>query len=272
MLIATWNVNSIRTRLSQVLTWLQEQDTIDLLCLQEIKVTDALFPRSDFEALGYHVAISGQKTYNGVALISRTPLQDISQGFIPVLGEEQVGDLDNQKRLITGVLAGVRVINVYVPNGESVGSPKYDYKLRWLEMLRRYLVSVLQDPTAQLVLCGDFNVAPEDIDIHDPGKAGQIMASEKERLVLAEIAQLGLKDAFRHFTTDPGYYSWWDYRAGSFPRNRGWRIDHHYISDSLISRARACSIDVEPRGWEKPSDHTPVILELDLDSSDNDKN
>lgn len=262
MQIATWNVNSIRTRLPHVTTWLQDTPDIDLLCLQETKVTDDKFPYDAFQAIGYHSAVYGQKTYNGVALISRHPPQTITYGFAPIVGSDPVGDLDEQKRLISGVWNGVRIVNVYIPNGESIGSPKYDYKLNWLHMLKRYLSILLAQDDPQIVLCGDFNIAPEDRDIHDPQKAGQIMASGQERQILNEIAALGLQDAFRQFTPDPGYYSWWDYRAGSFPRNRGWRIDHHYISTALVDRARSCVIDVEPRGWEKPSDHTPVILAL----------
>ncbi len=262
MQIATWNVNSIRTRLKAVLTWLQDTPGIDLLCLQETKVTDDKFPHDEFQAIGYHSALYGQKTYNGVALISRQPLQEITYGFAPVMGADQVGDLDDHKRLISGVLDGIRIINVYIPNGESVVSPKYEYKLKWLQLLKRYLSILLQPEDAQIVICGDFNIAPEERDIHDPQKAGQIMATDQERQILREIADLGLHDAFRQFTPDPGYYSWWDYRAGSFPRNKGWRIDHHYISTALVDRACSCVIDVEPRGWEKPSDHTPVILEL----------
>ncbi len=262
MQIATWNVNSIRTRLSHVITWLQDAEPLDLLCLQETKVTDDKFPYDEFHAIGYHSTVYGQKTYNGVALISRQPLQEIHYGFAAIVGSDQVGDLDDQKRVITGILDGIRIVNVYIPNGESVGSSKYDYKLNWMGMLKRYLSILLRDQTTPIVLCGDFNVAPADKDIHDPQKAGQIMASDPERQALAEIAHLGLTDAFRHFTPDPGYYSWWDYRAGSFPRNKGWRIDHHYISQALVGRAQSCVIDVEPRGWEKPSDHTPVVLEL----------
>ncbi len=262
MRIATWNVNSIRTRLSQVVKWLQDQGDIDLLCLQETKVTDDLFPLEAFTALGYEVARYGQKSYNGVALLSRLPLQQVSCGFTPVLGIDVVGDLDAQKRLITTDLAGLRLINVYIPNGSAVGSEKYDYKLRWLEMLRLYLQQWMTAPDLRLLICGDFNIAPEDRDIHDPKKAGEIMASEAERAALQALTQVGLQDGFRKFTQDGGYFSWWDYRAAGFQRNRGWRIDHHYLSPVLYQEAKACVIDVEPRSWEQPSDHAPVILEI----------
>ena len=261
MQIATWNVNSIRTRLTHVTDWLTA-NPVDVLCLQETKVVDKDFPLEPLEALGYHAYISGQKAYNGVAMICREPLEHVSMGFTPVVGAETVGDLDEQKRVITGVLDGVRLINLYVPNGSSVGSEKYDYKLRWLGVLRTYLENLLADHEALLV-CGDFNIALEDRDIHDPeGKETHIMSSPKEREVLRDVLSLGLKDAFRKFTEDGGHFSWWDYRAASFRRNRGWRIDHHYLSPALYDRAIRCTIDIEPRKLEKPSDHTPVIVEI----------
>lgn len=262
MKIATWNVNSIRTRQDHVLTWLKSQD-IDVLCLQETKVVDESFPRSPFEELGYHLHISGQKAYNGVAIFSRQPLESVNIGFTPILGEDKVGEFDAQKRAIAGVIDGICIVNLYIPNGASVGSEKYEYKLEWLTLLRDYLDQMLaQFP--DLCVCGDFNIAPEDRDIHDPKKREtHIMSSDAEREALRAIADLGLADAFRKFTQDGGHYSWWDYRAGSFPRNRGWRIDHHYLSASLYERAIACSIDREPRTWPKPSDHAPVILEVE---------
>jgi len=258
MKIATWNVNSIRTRLEQVLDWLR-QNPIDVLCLQETKVVDVDFPRSPFEQLGYHVYVSGQKSYNGVALISNKQMQDISTGFAPILS---VGDLDEQKRVITGIVDGIRIVNLYVPNGSSVGSDKYEYKLRWLKVLREYLQSLLQEGYG-ICICGDFNIAPEDRDIHDPAAlAGQIMASEPERQALQEILQLGFADAFRKFTTESGHFSWWDYRSGAFRRNLGWRIDHHYLTPDLYQQAISCTIDPTPRKLPKPSDHTPVIVQF----------
>ncbi|NER83631.1 MAG: exodeoxyribonuclease III [Leptolyngbya sp. SIO1D8] len=261
MQIATWNVNSVRTRLNHVVDWLTA-NPVDVLCLQETKVVDQDFPLEPLESLDYQVYISGQKAYNGVAMLSREPLEQVSMGFTPIVGAETVGDLDEQKRVITGVLDEVRLINLYVPNGSSVGSEKYDYKLRWLGVLRTYLETLLADHEALLV-CGDFNIALEDRDIHDPeGKETHIMSSPKERETLKDILSLGLKDAFRKFTEEGGHFSWWDYRAASFRRNRGWRIDHHYLSPALYDRATSCTIDIEPRKLEKPSDHTPVIVEI----------
>lgn len=261
MKIATWNVNSVRTRLEQVTDWLQG-NPVDLLCLQETKVVDALFPQSPFIDLDYHVYCAGQKAYNGVAILSRTPLAEVSAGFAPVLGEAQL-EWDQQKRVLTGVTAtGLRIVNLYVPNGAAVGSEKYHYKLGWLEQLRQYLHTLLKrSPT--ILVCGDFNIALEDRDIHDPtGRETHIMASDAERQALREILGLGFADAFRKFTPDSGHYSWWDYRAGSFRQNKGWRIDHHYLTTSLYEQAIACTIDITPRQLPKPSDHAPVIVEL----------
>lgn len=261
MKIATWNVNSIRTRLPHVTQWLTEH-SVDVLCLQETKVVDQDFPHEAVNAIGYQAAISGQKSYNGVALLSQQPLEDVSTGFSPIVGAAAVGDLDDQKRVITGQLGDVRIVNLYVPNGSAIGSEKYEYKLRWLAVLKTYLHQLLADHEALLV-CGDFNIALEDRDIHDPkGKETHIMSSPKEREVLTDVLSIGLRDAFRKFHDDGGHFSWWDYRAASFRRNRGWRIDHHYLSAPLYDRATSCVIDMEPRGLEKPSDHTPVIVEI----------
>ncbi|PIG90964.1 exodeoxyribonuclease III [Gloeocapsopsis sp. IPPAS B-1203] len=273
MQIATWNVNSIRTRQEHVVAWLQ-QNPLDVLCLQETKVVDADFPRSPFEQLNYHVYVSGQKSYNGVAILSRSPLTDVSTGFTPILGEaiEQspaseaiatsLSEIDTQKRLITGVIAGIRIINLYVPNGAAVGSEKYEYKLRWLQVLREYLQSLLVG-SANICICGDFNIALEDCDLHDPvNLTGNIMASELERQALREILALGFSDAFRKFTSEAGHYSWWDYRGGAFRRNLGWRIDHHYLTADLYKQAKSCFIDITPRKLSKPSDHAPVVVEV----------
>lgn len=262
MLIATWNVNSIRTRLGHVIDWLTV-NPVDVLCLQETKVVDQDFPLEPLQALGYHVYVSGQKSYNGVALLSREPGQAVRTGFTPIVGAEAAAELDQQKRVISGQIADVQIVNLYVPNGSSVGSDKYDYKLRWFSVLRLYLEELLTVHD-QLLVCGDFNVALEDRDIHDPsGKETHIMASPEERMALRQtVLALELKDAFRKFTEAAGHYSWWDYRAASFRRNRGWRIDHHYLSPVLYDRATRCFIDVEPRKLEKPSDHTPVIVEI----------
>ena len=258
MKVATWNVNSIRTRLSIVTDWLQ-QHQVDVLCLQETKVQDHDFPRSPFEDLGYKVYISGQKSYNGVALFSLKPLEDVSCGFSPIVGE--VGDLDAQKRVISGVADGVRIVNLYVPNGSAIASEKYEYKLAWLKMLKQYL-QVLQTQEPEICVCGDFNIALEDKDIYtNKARDKHIMSSPVEREALKQVLSLGFKDAFRKFS-DESEYSWWDYRSGGFARNRGWRIDHHYLTDKLYQQATKCWIDVEPRKLEKPSDHAPVIVEF----------
>jgi exodeoxyribonuclease-3 len=262
MKIATWNVNSIRTRLAHLVEWL-EDNPVDVLCVQETKVIDPDFPRSLIEALGYHAYVSGQKSYNGVALLSRSPLTDVTMGFTPILEEAIVGDLDDQKRVITGVLDDVRIVNLYVPNGSAISSEKYEYKLRWLEMLRHYLKALMvRHP--KLLVCGDFNIAPEDRDIHDAtGREQHIMASDAERQALQQaIFDLGLADAFRKFNREAGQFSWWDYRAAAFRRNLGWRIDHHYLSPSLYELAKNCDVDIAPRKLEKPSDHAPVIVEI----------
>jgi exodeoxyribonuclease-3 len=262
MKIATWNVNSIRTRQEQVVNWLKD-NPVDVLCLQETKVVDENFPRSLFESLGYHLYLSGQKSYNGVAILSLKPLKMVSIGFAGVLPIEQVENFDDQKRVITGIVDNVRIVNLYVPNGSEVGSDKYDYKLRWLKVLREYLRSLLDQPPYNLCVCGDFNIALEDRDIHNPkNKENHIMASQAERQALREVLDLGLADAFRKFTSEGGHFSWWDYRQGGFTRNRGWRIDHHYLTPQLYERAISCTIDVSPRKLDKPSDHAPAIVEF----------
>jgi exodeoxyribonuclease III len=261
MRIATWNVNSVRTRLEHVINWLN-QNPVDVLCLQETKVVDGDFPRSHFETNGYHVYITGQKSYNGVALLSRQPLTDVSTGFISIIPE--ISPIwDEQKRVITGIFNDVRIVNLYVPNGSEIDSEKYTYKLGWLEILQQYLEKLLLT-SPNICMCGDFNIALEDRDIHENvSKIDQhIMASPKEREALKSILELGFSDAFRQFNQETGHYSWWDYRTMAFNRNRGWRIDHHYLTPQLRDRATSCTIDLAPRKLEKPSDHTPVIVEL----------
>ncbi|NJL82715.1 MAG: exodeoxyribonuclease III [Chloroflexaceae bacterium] len=259
MKVATWNVNSIRIREQQVVEWLSRH-RVDVLCLQETKVVDRDFPRAAFESLGYHLSILGQKSYNGVAMLSLQPPESVRLGFASVSGADADG-FDEQKRAIAGVWGGVRIVNLYVPNGSEAGSEKYDYKLRWLKALKVYLEK-LQQSGEELCVCGDFNVALEDIDIYKPeGRENHIMATPQERQALRET--LGeLKDAFRKFTTEGGHFSWWDYRAGGFQRNRGWRIDHIYLSSGLYDQATGCHIDVKPRQGDQPSDHAPVIVEF----------
>jgi exodeoxyribonuclease-3 len=262
MKIATWNVNSIRSRLVAVEQWLRLTE-VDVLCLQETKVVDRDFPRQPFVDLGYEIAISGQKAYNGVAIFSRYPLETVQVGFASRLSSDRVGDLDDQKRVIVAQVKGVQVVNLYVPNGSAIASDKYEYKLRWLAMLREFLATFRENVGTEVCVCGDFNIALEDRDIYDPkGKDDHIMSSPAEREALRSVLDLGFQDAFRKFTQDDGYFSWWDYRTGGFQRNRGWRIDHLYLTPNLYERAIACTIDIEPRKQPKPSDHAPVILEV----------
>ncbi|MGK7873183.1 MAG: exodeoxyribonuclease III [Xenococcaceae cyanobacterium] len=262
MKVATWNVNSIRTRQQQVADWLQD-NPVDVLCLQETKVIDRDFPRTPFEQLGYHLYISGQKAYNGVAIFSRTPMENVSTGFAAIVGDRLAGDFDEQKRVITGIIGDAHIVNLYVPNGSAIGSDKYDYKLRWLKVLREYLQVLRDKPPGEMCICGDFNIALEDKDIYDPkDKETHIMSSPLEREALQVVLEVGLKDAFRKFTSEGGYFSWWDYRAGGFRRNRGWRIDHHYLTPNLYEGATSCKIDIAPRKLTKPSDHAPVIVEF----------
>ena len=263
MKIATWNVNSVRARLEHVNDWLSN-NPVEVLCLQETKVTDQDFPIAPFEALGYHLSISGQKSYNGVAIFSRSPLQDLSCGFSPIVDTPIAQELDQQKRVITGMIGDIRIVNLYVPNGASLTDKKYEYKLIWLTVLRDYLQYFRDRNHQELCVCGDFNIALEDRDIYKPkGKENHIMSSPAEREALNAVLQTNqLNDVFRKFTEDTGHFSWWDYRQGGFIRNRGWRIDHHYLTPKLYEQAVGCEIDVEPRTREKPSDHTPVIVEL----------
>jgi exodeoxyribonuclease III len=263
MQIATWNVNSIRTRLDIVTDWLQK-NPVDVLCVQETKVVDEQFPIAAIEACGYHPYISGQKAYNGVAMFSKQPLTDVNCGFSSVLTPELVGDLDDQKRVITGTLDGVQIVNLYVPNGNAVGSDKYAYKLRWLELLGKYLKTIMTSGQQSICVCGDFNIAPEDIDIHSNSSSeDRVMATPSERdLLQKSVVDLGFLDSFRKFTTDGGHYSWWDYRQQGFERNRGWLIDRLYLTPDLFDRAISCSIDIEPRKLTQPSDHAPVIVEI----------
>ncbi len=261
MQIATWNVNSIRTRLAQIQQWLAK-NPVDVLCLQETKVVDEQFPQAHFP--GYHCAIAGQKSYNGVAILSKQVPARTSRGFAPILGGESVGDLDEQKRLIHVQIQGLEIINIYVPNGQSVGSEKYAYKLRWLTTLHQYLSAIVH-PERPVCVCGDWNIAPTDLDIYDPAdKAEHIMASPPERTAFQQFLDLHFQDSFRLCSQAAGQFTWWDYRAGSFRRNHGWRIDHILISAPLRPLVKNCWIDREPRGWQQPSDHAPVVLELDI--------
>lgn len=251
MKIATWNVNSLKVRLPHLLGWLAEQQP-DVVCLQETKQQDADFPHAELQAAGYHSVCSGQKTYNGVAILSREPIADVRTG-IPDFADEQ-------KRVIAATIADVRIVCVYVPNGQSVDSDKYQYKLNWLAALTAWLKDELAKHP-KLALLGDYNIAPEDRDVHDPQAwQGNVLVSEPEREAFKGLAALGLRDAFRLFEQDAKSYSWWDYRMLAFRRNQGLRIDHILISEAL--QCTACVIDKAPRKLERPSDHTPVIAEV----------
>jgi exodeoxyribonuclease-3 len=253
MKLATWNVNSLKVRLPQVLDWLTA-NPVDVLCLQEIKQQDSDFPHAELQAAGYHSVCSGQKTYNGVAILSREPVSELQFG-IPNFADEQ-------KRVIAATIGGMRVVCVYVPNGQSVDSDKYQYKLAWLAALRDWLKDeLIRYP--KLVLLGDYNIAPEDRDVYDPvAWRGNVLVSEPERAQFQNLLQLGLRDSFRLFEQADKSYSWWDYRMMAFRRNNGLRIDHILISAPLAALCKSCVIDRAPRKLERPSDHTPVVVEL----------
>ena len=252
MKIATWNVNSLKVRLPHVLDWLS-QNRPDALCLQELKMEDKAFPLADIEAAGYRAAFVGQKTYNGVAILSPTEPQQVVHN-IP-------GFEDAQKRLVSATIGDVRVVCGYFPNGQAVGSEKFEYKMRWLEALTEWLRGELAIHP-KLVLTGDFNVAPEDRDAH-PDWDDEIHVSEPERAAFRALLDLGLTDAFRLFEQAERSFSWWDYRRMAFRRNFGLRIDHLLVTAPLVSACTACYVDKAPRKLERPSDHTPVVLELD---------
>jgi len=253
MKLATWNVNSLKVRLPQLIDWLAAAQP-DVVCLQETKLEDGKFPRSELEATGFHAAFSGQKTYNGVALLARAAPQEVAAA-IPGFGDEQ-------KRVIAATVGDTRVVCLYAPNGQAVGSDKYEYKLRWYGALRAWLADELRRHP-RLAVLGDLNIAPEDRDVHDP-KAweGQVHCSEPERAAFRALLELGLKDAFRLFEQPEKAFSWWDYRMMAFRRNAGLRIDHILLSETLAARCGACTIDKAPRKRERPSDHTPVVAEL----------
>ena len=251
--LASWNVNSLKVRLEQVLAWL-ESSQVDILALQEIKMTDDQFPIAAFTERGFHVVFSGQKTYNGVAIISRQPINDVITD-VPDLA-------DPQRRILAATIGDIRVINLYVPNGAAVGSDKYDYKLTWLPHVTAFIKQQLtQYP--RMAVVGDFNIAPDDRDVHDPVEwEGCVLVSPLEREAFAELLALGLHDSFRNFAQDEQLFSWWDYRAAGFRRNRGLRIDHILLSDALNKDCLVSAIDVEPRRAERPSDHAPVWVEI----------
>ena len=253
MQLATWNVNSLTVRLPQVLDWLSA-NPVDALVLQETKTTDDKFPREAIEAAGYHVAFFGQKTYNGVALLSRSEITEVVKN-IPNFE-------DDMARVIAGTVAGVRVIGAYFPNGQAPDSDKFVYKMRWLEALQTWLHEELKQHP-KLVLMGDFNITLDDRDVWDPvGLKDTIHCTVEERAHFQALIDLGTHDAYRLFEQAEKSYSWWDYREFAFRRNRGLRIDHILVSDALKASVQACVIDKAPRKNERPSDHTPVVVTL----------
>ena len=273
--IAAWNVNSLKVRLPQVLRWLQDQEqqkqAIDALCLQELKLTDDKYPHQELEAAGYLSLAAGQKTYNGVAIIVRKAAlaaiaSDVQTTFLKPI-RNIPGSSDEQQRILAATIPfsgtqPIRLVSAYFPNGQSPDSDKFAYKLDWLNRLQSWLTSELEQ-SQRLALLGDFNIAPTDEDVHDP-KAweGQNLVSPPERNAFQELLNLGLHDSFRMFAQAPKTYSWWDYRMMGFRRNAGMRIDHILLSEQLKEKCSASIVDKEPRTWEQPSDHAPVIATI----------
>ena len=255
MKIAAWNVNSLRVRLPHLLDWLASTQP-DVVGLQELKCVDEQFPFAELEAAGYHAVANGQKTYNGVAILSRHPIEDVSR--------DMSGFADEQKRVIAATINGVRVVNVYVVNGQELGTEKYAYKLRWLEALHDTLRDEMK-MHSKLVVMGDFNIAPAPEDTHDPAIwEGKILCSEPERAAFQKLLALGLKDSFRLFAQPAQSFTWWDYRQAGFRRNLGLRIDHVLVSAALASQCVSCAVDTTPRKLERPSDHAPVTATFEL--------
>jgi exodeoxyribonuclease-3 len=253
--LATWNVNSLKVRLPHLIEWLAHSRP-DAMCLQETKTEDANFPRAELEAAGYHAVFRGQKSYNGVAILARSEISDVQHG-IPNFP-------DDPKRLIAATVNGIRILSVYAPNGQSPGSDKYAYKLRWYGAFASWLKNELKE-RQKMALLGDFNVAPEDRDVHNPKRwEGQIHVSEPERAAFSGLLELGFKDAFRLFEQPEKEFSWWDYRLAAFQRGWGLRIDEILLSTELAARCVSCTIDKAPRALERPSDHAPVVADLVL--------
>jgi exodeoxyribonuclease-3 len=253
MKIATWNVNSLKVRLEDVITWLQSAQP-DILCLQEIKMLTENYPFEALEAVGYTSIASGQKTYNGVATLSKLPQTD------PVFEFPDMND--EARRVLCTTIGDCRVLNIYVPNGQSVGSEKYDYKLSWLKHCRDFIAQECEKHP-KLIVLGDFNIAPDDRDVYDPQAwKDSILCSLHERDALNALLDLGLQDTFRIFEQPAGAYSWWDFRTRAFATNKGLRIDLILATDAVSKTAQDSWIDIEPRTWERPSDHTPVVFEF----------
>lgn len=253
--IATWNVNSLRVRMDHVLDWLQAHSP-DILALQETKLVDEVFPEQMFTDIGYRAVFSGQKTYNGVAVISKRQASEVLTDFPSYT--------DPQRRILFANFNDLSILNLYVPNGSEIGSEKYNYKLEWLTHMRSFVETILHGES-NLVVLGDFNIAPADEDVHDPEEwQGKVLVSTPEREHFFQLLDAGMVDCYRHLNKDSREFSWWDYRAASFRRNRGLRIDHILASSGLSQYCRSCVIDKAPRGLEKPSDHTPVVAEFDI--------
>ena len=256
MKIATWNVNSIAIRLEAVFKWLAETQT-DVLCLQETKCVDEKFPLQAINDFGYTAAFVGQKSYNGVAILSKHEITDVQLNF-------HDDELDAPKRLIAGTVKGVRIVNTYIPNGTELWSDKFTFKLDWLQRLRK-MFDATCDRSGDVLLCGDFNVAPEETDVWNvPFWEGKLHFSKPERAAIHHVKQWGFVDVFRELNGDLKQFSWWDYRAGAFQKNHGLRIDHIWTSPSLAEKCTACRIDAKPREEEKPSDHAPVVAEFNV--------
>ena len=255
MKIASWNVNSLRVRLPQVVDWIGDRQP-DVLAVQETKLTDENFPAAEIAAAGYEAVFSGQKTYNGVALLSRLPVEKIDTRFAELEAEE--------RRTIAATVGGVRLVNLYVVNGQEVGSEKYSYKLRWLDAVTDYLREQIKE-WRDVVVVGDFNIAPDDADVHDPEAwREKILCSTPEREALGKILRLGFHDVFRNFDQEEKSFSWWDYRAAAFRRNMGLRIDLVLATDRMSEACVRCYIDKSPRKNERPSDHAPVVAEFEI--------
>ncbi|WP_022852636.1 exodeoxyribonuclease III [Thermodesulfatator atlanticus] len=257
--IATWNVNSVRMRLEHLLRWLKLRAP-DILCLQETKATDAEFPFKEIKEAGYYAVHAGGKGRNGVAILSREEPKDVLIGF------PEVDDSQARERLIAATVRGVRVHSVYIPNGGSVGSDYFLYKLEFIYRLREYFENFFHPENDLVALCGDFNVAPEEIDVYDPElMAGQICFHERERTAIKILMEWGFVDAYRALhPKEKGAYTWWDYQFGAFKANRGMRLDHIWVSKALVQKLKKAEIDREPRSWKRPSDHAPVLAYFDL--------
>jgi len=256
MKIATWNVNSINVRLPQLLAWLETAD-LDVACFQETKTVDEGFPVEALRDAGYEAVFDGQKSYNGVAIISRLPIEDVQRNYLD-------DTEDSQKRMIAATVGGIRIVNTYTPNGSELWSDKFNFKLDWLQRLRRFFDENC-DASSDVLLCGDFNVAIEDADVWNAGAyRGKIHFSKPERAALHNVKQWGFVDVFREKNGDVKEFSWWDYRAGSWQKNQGLRIDHIWTSRSLADRCTSCHIDKATRALEKPSDHAPVIAKFSI--------